>query len=196
MDDIDFFDEQPQAADLKEVLKLARTLVEKEVEYKSAEAALKLLSGKLHELKTKTLPEAMATAGMPKGELKLEDGTKVKVEDFVSGSLPKDPAKREIALKELIAIGGEGLIKNELSLTFEKREHNIATDLKERLVAEGYEPVLEANVHPQSLMALVRERLQGGGTVDPEKLGCFVGQKAKVTLPRSKKKGGDEDEDL
>jgi hypothetical protein len=50
-------------------------------------------------------------------------------------------------------------------------------------VDEGYDPELGSTVHPQTLMSFVRDKLRAGDPVEPDKLGCFVGRKAKVKLP-------------
>ena len=188
MNDDDFFfgEDAQQPADLKALVALANEALALEREVAAIEGHLKERNGLLNDYKLKRIPDAMAEAGLASGELKLDDGSSIKVEEFVSGSLPKEEAKRSAAITLLGTIGGETLIKNELSLNFEKREHNKALDLLERLRGEGYEPTLASTVHPQSLMAFVREKLRAGEEVDYETLGCFVGRKAKITVAKAK----------
>ena len=111
-------------------------------------------------------------------------GVTIKVEDFVSGSLPKESGKRDAAIKWLEANDGGDIIKNEISLSFEKSQHNEALALASDIRAQGYEVDVTSGVHPQTLMAWARERLKGGEALEPETLGLFVGRKASYKVPK------------
>jgi len=185
MTDTELFDEEaPQVgAELKALIKMANELVRLEREVNHDTELLAQKKSRLNYMKTEIIPSAMVEAGLMKGSIKIEDGTEVKVEDFVSGSLPKDEAKRIEAIAELTKIGGENILKSTLTIEFAKSEHNIALDLLARLKDEGFEQAeLETSVHPQTLMAFVREKLRNGEPVDAGKVGCFTGRTTKVKL--------------
>lgn len=170
-------------ASLSELMALARRAVDLEATVKDLEEALKHQKGALNDIKTKLLPDAMASVGQTK--FTADDGSEISIEDFVAGSLPKDPLKRQAALLELETNGGDGIIKNEIVLEFEKKQHNEALALAEELHDRGYDAKVKSNVHPQTLMAFVREKLRNGEKVEAEKLGCFVGRVAKIKLVKS-----------
>lgn len=167
-------------ASLSELVDLARRAVALEANVNDLEEALKTQKSALNEIKTKLLPDAMASVGQ--SNFTLDDGSTIAIEDFVAGSLPKEPLKRQAALLELESNHGEHIIKNEIIVQFEKKQHNEALTLAEELHDKGYDAKVQSNVHPQTLMAFVREALRNGEEINYEKLGCFVGRVAKIKL--------------
>jgi len=176
------FDEAPSVSSdtLKKLLKMANELVKLEKEIEAEEAALKRKTGAANTLKLSMIPDAMAEAGL--AEFKLPNGAQVTVSDFVSGSLPKDVLKRQEAIQYLTEIGGNSIIKNEIYASFEKKQHNEAVAAADALREQGFTVEVQASVHPQTLLAFVREKLRGGDPIEAEKLNVFVGRKAKVDL--------------
>lgn len=163
------------------IISLADEYEALDVSVKGLEEALKAAKARQQEIKTKDMPDAMAQIGS--GEWTSEDKrVKVKMDDFVSGSLPKDDEKRKAAIEWLEANGGGSLLKTEVQLQFGKSEHNMALDLVARLKEEGHEPIVESGVHPQTLASFARERLRKGETIDTEVLGLFTGRVAKITV--------------
>ena len=148
-------------------------------EIEALEELLKTRKKDLHILRTKALPDAMASAGVSSFES--DKGVKVNVEQFVSGSLPKDPEERTKAFDELIKAGGKDLIVNNIDIVFTKSQHNEAISVFEGLKEQGYAPSLTEKVHPQTLYAFVREKLRNGDPLNYKVLGVFVGQVAKIT---------------
>lgn len=187
MEDNSAFDEAPVTSPdaLQGLLEQAEELVELEVQIKDIEQLLKKLSGRANELKTKTIPDKMAEIGL--SEFSTPAGNKLKVEDFVSGSLPKEPEKRSAAIKAVESLGGEGIIRNELLLSFDKSQHNEAMALADDLRNKGFDCEVKSGIHPQTYLAFIREALAKGDPVDPEVLGIFQGRKTKVVLAKGKK---------
>jgi hypothetical protein len=176
----DAFDEPTSTGDLGSLLVMAKELVAVEREVKDLEALLKQRNGRATELKTQIIPDKMAEVGL--SEFKTPEGDRLKVEDFVAGSLPKDPGKRAKAIETLEAMGGAGLIRNELMLTFEKSQHNEALALASELREKGFDVEVSSGVHHGVYCAFVREKLRNGEEVNAEALGIFVGRKTKVEL--------------
>lgn len=112
--------------------------------------------------------------------VKLDDGVEVKISQFVSGSLPKEDAAKRAAIEWLEAHDGEGIIKTEVSVSFSKAQYDEAKKVAEQLEKDGLPVNFDTTVHPQTLAAYVRERMDGGEEVDLEKLGVFVGRVAKL----------------
>jgi len=182
MKNISAFDEAPASGDLSGLLAQALELVDLEAQIKDLEQLMKQLAGRANELKTQILPDKMAEVGL--SEFKTPKGDRIKIEDFVSGSLPKDVEKRKKAIDLITSMGGEGIIRNELLLSFEKSQHNEAMALADDLRRRGFPAEITSGIHPQTYLAFVRERLRNGEEVDSEALGIFVGRKTKVELAK------------
>jgi hypothetical protein len=159
--------EQLHAA-LNEIIALETLVAQMEEDLRMTKAAL-------YKAANYTVPDLM-------GELQLEQlsfkGFNVKVSEFVTGSLPKDPEKRAAGIKWLEAHDGAGLIKTEISLAFAKSQHNEALSIVGKLQEEGYAPLVESGVHASTLKAYARQRIRDGDDIDPETLGLFVGKVA------------------
>lgn len=159
-------------AALEEAVALEQAVVQMEED-------LKAVKKSLNALKCSRIPDLM-------GELQMDEvsfrGWKVKIDDFVSGSLPKDGDRHERAIQWLEDHGAGGLIKTDLTLAFGKSQHNEALDLAGRLEAEGLAPSVKTGVHAQTLHAFARERIRNGDPLDIDLLGLYVGKVAKMSL--------------
>lgn len=157
------------------------TALEEQLEQLDADAAAARTA--LNDLKTKRIPELMV-------ELQMTDltrnGWKVKLNDFVSGSLPKEEGPRQRAIDWLEKHDGGALIKTEISLTFAKSQHDEAKKLADRLAGEGFAAEIASGVHAATLQAFARERLKNGEAVDTDVLGLYTGQVVKITKPKAK----------
>lgn len=133
----------------------------------------------LHEIRTKNVPDIMAEIQSDHFNF---GGYEVKVEDFVSGSLPKDPEKKQKAIDLLSEYGADGLLKTELSLEFGKSQHNEAINLYHELQEQGYGAFINSTVHPMTLMSWAKQRLRDGEEIDLEALGLYAGKVAKLKV--------------
>lgn len=140
------------------------------------EADLAAAKKQLNYLKTSVIPDMMAELGM---EECTQRGWKIKVGEFVSGSLPKEAAARERAINWLTEHDGGELLKTQLSVSFTRSQHNEALSLAGEIEKQGFAPNVESTVHPQTLMAFARERLKNGEPLDTEVLGLYTGRVAK-----------------
>lgn len=182
-DDFDLPAARPQAGDvtLESMRKAMREAEALSAEIEQAEAELKERKSRLLHIRRVVLPELMITAQSVDFTL---DSTRYVLEQQVSGTLPKEPNARSAAIKWLESHEADGLIKNEITLDFARSEHNVANDLYSSLQEQGFSPVMEATVHPQTLMAFVRERLRNGKPMseeDQKTLGVELFQIVKMT---------------
>jgi len=175
------FDEPAEIglAPLAEIVKSAERAVLLERIAAEMEEELTKVRKELNDLKFVRIPDAMAEAGLTSFALK--DGSKVKVEDFVQGSLPKDPLQRALAVSVLESHDGAALIRNQVVVPFEKKDHNRAIHLARELEDRGLTVNVTHDVHAQTLQAFVREKLRAGEQLPWESLGIFVGRRAKIT---------------
>lgn len=112
-----------------------------------------------------------------------DDGVKLKITDFVSGSLPKDEAKRKEALTYLRKLKGGALIKTAVNARFGRGDSPLANKVARELKKMGVEFEKKQDVHHASLSKYARELMESGQAPDLEKLGLYSGTHAKITLP-------------
>lgn len=161
---------------LKKISRLAEALIDKEEEIKEAETRLKLMKEQLKDIAEKQLPDAMAEVGMAK--FALTDGSEVSVKPYYSAKIGDD--KREECFMWLQDHGHEALIKDEVSITFNRGEHEKAEEFKSQLDQQGLEYNGKMGVHPQTLTAFVREQVESGAEFPLELFNVYIGQIAKV----------------
>ena len=179
MDDaFDLPSEQDEAA-IQRLMRSAQNLIDQQNLVEDLEKNLSDAKKVLQRIKTVDIPDLMAECGLSEFR-HAATGARVRVEDFVSGSLPKDPVKRAAAIEALIEMGAVDLIKTEIEITFERRQHNEAVALAEDLRARGLNVEVTSGVHPQTLMADARRRLANGDQLPLETLGLYAGRVAKV----------------
>lgn len=161
---------------------LASRAVELKGQIADAEAFVSELKRELLDITQRRMVDAMAESGL--SEMKLPDGWKFKVAAFVMGSLPKDEEARQKAIDWLAEHGAVNLIKTELSVHFDKSQHNMAIDAQEMLLEKGLPATLVSGVHAMSLQAWVKEALANGDEVAMDILGLDAGRVVKITAPK------------
>jgi hypothetical protein len=173
------FDMGTSATDdaLAKVRASIRELISMDEMVKQMEEDLSAAKKQLHSLRTGRIPDLMAEIQSDRFN---HAGYEVKLSDFVSGSLPKDPEKLAGAISYLEGCGGGGIIKTEVKLHFPKSEHEEAVELAHDLENRGFAPDVKSGVHPQTLQAFARQKLEAGESIDPAKLGLFTGKVAKI----------------
>lgn len=142
------------------------------------------LQKRINRIKQVELPEMMAEIGLNK--FNLDDGTSIEINEFVSGSIPKDEEKKIEAFTWLENNELGSIIKTNVSLVFGKGEDNFAKNAVAMLEESGYEPVSEKSVHAQTLQATARELMREGKEVPLETLGLYAGKTAKMKQGKKK----------
>jgi hypothetical protein len=177
----DMFDIEPEnSGNLVEVLKdHCSEAIELDEAIKGYELAMKTAKSRLHHLRTVKIPEAMAEAGI--GDVfSMDTGHVIKLKQFVSGSIPKEEEKRDLAMKVLTQHGGSALIKTAVSMAFSKGQSYEAKLMADRLKSEGYDVEIKEDVHAMSLQSFAREKLRNGEDLPLETLGLFAGTTADI----------------
>lgn len=183
-DVFEFMKDEKPSSDLGEVRRLAMRAVALEREVDDMERTLKVAKAALLELRRNTLPDAMAEHGL--SEFKLADGSGIKVKNFVAGSLSQATIEKSAALALLEEHGGVDLIKNELTVSFQKKDHNRAVALLHDLQQQGYDATLDSTVHHSTLAAWCREKVRAGERLEFDKLGMYVGRETDILLPEKR----------
>ena len=181
MTKIDFENDRMQSV---EQIDSAKRLSDKVLELKdledeiaNAEQSVKKLKEKAKQVSTVEIPAMMDEMQITK--LKLKDGESVEIKKIYGAYIP--PEQQEAAFKWLRNNGLGDIIKNAITVTFGKGEDNKAAEYAVLAKGQGYEPVQKIGVHPQTLKAMVRERLEANQDVPSDLFKPFEGNQTKIT---------------
>jgi hypothetical protein len=162
---------------LKGISRLAEAQLHWEGVIAQLEASMEEANDQLRNLRENLLPAAMLEVGM--SSFKLADGTSITVDTYYSAKIPDD--REDDAFKWLRNTGNDALIKREVKCLFGKGEDEKATMITTLLVKAGVIPEDKSSVHPMTLKAFVREKIEAGEEFPQELFGVFVGNRAKLT---------------
>jgi hypothetical protein len=163
----------------------AKSLSDKVIELRNLEDQIKNAEDSVSKLKEKQktlsqfeIPTMMEEMHITK--LKLKDGESVEIKKIYGASIPVD--KQQEAFTWLRDHDLGDIIKNDITVTFGRGEDNKASEYATLAQGQGFEPVQKIGVHPQTLKAVVRERLESGQEEMPSDLfKTYVGNSTKIT---------------
>ena len=162
----------------------AKTLSDKVIELKRIEDEIQNAEESISKLKeqAKTLsqfeiPKMMEEMHITK--LKLKDGESVEIKKIYGASIPQQ--HQEAAFTWLRENGLGDIIKNDITVTFGRGEDNKASEYATLAQGQGFEPVQKIGVHPQTLKAVVRERLESGREMPSDLFKTYAGNSTKIT---------------
>jgi hypothetical protein len=168
------------AEDLGRISAMARVLLDAQQAVNDAEDSLNSAKAEQRRIEQEDFPELLREVGLT--EVKLEDGTKIKLVDDVSCGISE--ANRPAAHAWLRARSFGGLIKTVLSVKFGKDEEAKMKDARAALVKLGYEPDVGEGVHPQTLKSFIKEQREKGASPPEQLFGIHPFSKAVVKLPK------------
>ena len=176
----DIFDESEALASVdtgtgKQLSQLVRSLRNVEQQIADAEDHLKALKAEKHRLSVENIPALMDEMGVKRLDV---DGVTVERKMIVSASIPAD--RKDEAFAWLRDNGCDDIIKNDVTCSFGKGEDNMAGDVVGLLQERGYDPVTKTHVHPSTLKAFVKERVEEGRPIDLDLFGAFVSNAAQI----------------
>ena len=161
--------------DLSRLQELAEEQARAEAEVARIEAELTRAREALTDIAERQLPELMDEFGLE--TFKTRSGLNIKIKEIIRASIPKARAASAFAwLKEH---GHAAMIKRVLSVSFGKGEDEQAEELLEQLSSE-YEIDDKASVHPQTLSAWVKEKLERGDEIPLELFGVHRQRVSKI----------------
>ena len=162
----------------------AKTLSDKVIELKNLEDEIKNAEQSLSKLKEQAryisnieVPQMMEEMHITK--LKLKDGESVEIKKVYSGSIL--PENQEGAFTWLRDHDLGDIIKRDVIVTFGQGEDNKASEYANLAQGQGYEPVQKIGVHPMTLKAVVRERLESGREMPSDLFKTYAGNRTKIT---------------
>ena len=162
----------------------AKSLSDKVIELKNLEDEIENAEESLSKLKEKAryisnleVPQMMEEMHITK--LKLKDGESVEIKKIYGASITPD--NQEQAFTWLRNNGLGDIIKNDVTVTFGRGEDNKAQQYAVLARGQGFAPVQKIGVHPQTLKAVVRERLEAGQEMPSDLFKTYAGNSTKIT---------------
>ena len=166
----------PDDGQLGSVSKIAEQIIAEQQRVENLEAEHKAAKAKLLKLTDEELPAAMQELNM--SAFALADGSQVTLKPTYGARIPKD--KEEAAFEWLRQRNEADLIKNTVTVRFNKEQDNEAKALVDDLRKKHMEPEQASTIHPGTLRAWVKGRVEDGLELDMELFGVWVGQRAEI----------------
>ena len=160
-----------------DIAKSCNKLLETQKEIDKLEDKLKTFKTTETTLSEQTIPNLMQQAGV--SLIKLKDGSSVEIKPFYAARIPS--SKVEEAFEWLRTNGHGDLIKNNVMLTFGRKQDNEAKSLVAELREKGHNVKQAEKVEPMTLKAFVKEQIQDGKNVPSDLFGVYVASKTKIT---------------
>ena len=161
---------------LKQVSALARAVLEKQASVARAEAHLKEEKKALLQLTDFDLPDSLSDLGMT--AFTLADGSEIRVKPLYAAFIAE--ADRPEAFGWLRENGYEDLIKNQVSCQFGMGEDEQAVAFIESAEKAGYPAEQKTSVHPATLKAWIKERMENGDEFPTELFNAYTGFRATI----------------
>jgi len=139
------------------------------------EQGLKGLKQERQKLTTELIPGVMDEMGVDRLDV---DGVTVTRKLIVSASISDE--KREQAFGWLRDNGLDDIIKNDVVVSFGRGEDNAAKNAVGILREQGFDPDVKTHIHPMTLKAFVKERVEDGKPIDLDLFGAYVVNAAEI----------------
>ena len=172
--------EKLDQGDLTTVAGMARAIRDKEAEVADLEQKLKAEKKALLKMTDEDLPTMLAEIGLT--SMSLDDGSQISVKPTYGASILLENKPK--AYDWLRDNGYDDIIKNTVACTFGRGEDDKASAFKVIAEQEGYFAEQKTDIHPPTLRAFVKERVENGDDFPMELFGAYVGQRA--IIKRSK----------
>lgn len=166
---------------MAQLQRLVAQLGSAEEEIERREAALSEAKQVARELAENSIPELMQSIGLT--ELTTTEGLRIKLREEIRASFfPKDKAKREPAYEWLRVHHHDGLIKNRVEVIFNREQSQLAKDFVDYCDKFGTPLNVSQNmdIHNQTLVAFLKERVREGEEVPLDLFGAFVQKFARI----------------
>jgi len=184
---IDYFDcpedEDAPTATLERLSALAQKARDLEHEINEDTVTLEEKKGQLDKIIKRFIPDIMQELGM--SEFKLTDGAQVKIKESIAASISAE--NKPAAFAWLAEHNYDGIIKTKVISEFGKGEIENANKALAAIQLAGFDASLDQSIHPMTLKAFVKERLEAGESIPVDTFSIFELKEAKITLPKKKK---------
>jgi hypothetical protein len=161
---------------LQTVAEMARAVSAQDTLVAQLEDRLKEEKRKLLKLTDEDLPALLHEIGLTKFEL--ADGSKIELKPTYGAHIKID--NRDMAFTWLRDNGFDDIIKNTVSCVFGRGEDSQAEHFLKIAAEQGVPASQKEEVHPSTLKAFVKERVEVGDEFPMELFGAYVGQRANI----------------
>lgn len=161
---------------LHTVASMAVAIKNKEAEIEDLEVKLKKEKNALLKMTDEDLPTMLAELGL--SSMTLEDGSNVTVKQTYGASIRVDDKPQ--AFEWLRDNGYDDIIKNQVTCVFGRGEDDQASAFQALAIQQGLAPEQKTDIHPQTLRAFIKERVENGDDFPMELFGAWVGQRAVI----------------
>ena len=165
------------------VAEIARAIRDKQDTISDLEEKLKAEKKSLLKLSDEDLPAILDELGLQ--SFKLDDGAEVTVKSTYGASIRVED--REAAYEWLREHEHDDIIKNTVSVSFGRGEDEKAKQFKELVEAQksdvGYQLYTadqKTEIHPSTLRAFIKERVETGEEFPMHLFGAWVGRRAEI----------------
>jgi len=155
---------------------MAVAIRNKEAEIEDLEAKLKKEKNALLKMTDEDLPTMLAELGL--SSMTLDDGSNVTVKQTYGASIRIDDKPQ--AFEWLRDNGYDDIIKNQVMCIFGRGEDDQASAFKALASQQGLAAEQKTDIHPQTLRAFIKERVENGDDFPMELFGAWVGQRAVI----------------
>ena len=159
----------------KNLSDLVRALRRVEQQIEDAETHIKSLKAEKHKLSVELIPGLMDEMGVERLDV---DGLTVSRKMMIHASIPVD--RREDVYAWLREHNLDDIIKNDVIVSFGKGEDNVAGHVVGMLEEQGFHPEKKTHIHPSTLKAFVKERIENGKPIDLDMFGAFIANAAEI----------------
>lgn len=164
------------AISLDDLTGLARALIDAEAKVERLTLELQEAAEHVRRLKEDTIPCVMQELELE--DIRLTNGQTLSLKEEVYASISKDRAPE--AFQWLTVHEHDGIIKTSVTLEWGKGDLKKALKIYAQLVKKHPTAVLERSVHPQTLKAFLRERIQSAEPFPMELFGARAVTVAKL----------------
>jgi hypothetical protein len=161
---------------LHTVASMAVAIKNKEAEIEDREVKLKKEKNALLKMTDEDLPTMLAELGL--SSMTLDDGSNVTVKQTYGASIRVDDKPQ--AFEWLRDNGYDDIIKNQVLCVFGRGEDDQASAFQALAIQQGLAPEQKTDIHPQTLRAFIKERVENGDDFPMELFGAWVGQRAVI----------------
>jgi hypothetical protein len=164
-------DSLARISELSRLFKAAKERVDE------AKDELSKAQDEFRRLEREELPQLMMEFGLQL--LKLSDGSVVEIVEDLDASISAD--RRMAAHQWLTDHGFSGIIKSNISLSFDRNELEVAQQLAEQISElTGRSVDMDEKIHPQTLKAFVKEQIAAGTPIPFDLFGIHPFNRAKL----------------
>ena len=166
----------PENSQLGSIAKIAEEIIAQETLVDSLENDLKEAKKKLLDLTDNELPAAMQELNM--SAFSMGDGSQVTLEPTCGARIPT--ARKDEAYEWLRQHGEADIIKNTVTVRFNREQDNEANALVDDLMQRQFMPEQKSEIHPGTLRSWAKGRIEDGKELPMDMFGVWVGQRAKI----------------